>query len=468
MEEALTNFFQKHLQGFEKILKVERLSSGASQETYRVVVAAGGEKHFAFRRAPKNAGEFSKISLNQEAALIQLAQKYKVPEPNIIAVCEKADGLGQGFMMEWLEGETLGKKILQAEQLKEARKKLAYQCGEILATIHLIAREEVEPLNLPRQTPEQVLTESYQVYQGFAVPRPMIDYTARWLKENMPHGAHFCLTHNDFRNGNLMVAPSGIIAVLDWELACISDPMRDLGWLCANCWRFGGAPPVGGFGSYEDLFAGYRAGGAAELLDQSRVKFWQVMSSFRWAIMCLGMAQRWRLGAEPSLERAAIGRRTSESEIDCANLLLNKKAQPLELNKKEDNHTMPTKEELLGAVRDYLLSTRTGTGTQTTRDRFLALVGANSLDIVLRELQMGEKDKSLEREDLQNILGSTINKMGNKTGDIETLRAALIEKIKTEQIALDDERLKDYLRGLTLRQVQIDQPNYSGLKHAIG
>ena len=65
--------------------------------------------------------------------------------------------------------------------------------------------------------------------------------------------------HNDFRNGNIMVSPaSGVVAVLDWEIAHIGDPMRDLGWICTNSWRFGRSElPVGGFGSYADLFRGY-------------------------------------------------------------------------------------------------------------------------------------------------------------------------------------------------------------------
>ena len=66
--------------------------------------------------------------------------------------------------------------------------------------------------------------------------------------------------HNDFRNGNFMVGASGVVAVLDWEVAHIGDPMRDLGWICTNSWRFGRSDlPVGGFGEYADLFRGYES-----------------------------------------------------------------------------------------------------------------------------------------------------------------------------------------------------------------
>ena len=77
----------------------------------------------------------------------------------------------------------------------------------------------------------------------------MIDYTARWMLENLPDSDRIALVHNDFRNGNLMIRPeTGVVAVLDWEVATLGDPMRDLGWICTNSWRFGVSHlPVGGF-----------------------------------------------------------------------------------------------------------------------------------------------------------------------------------------------------------------------------
>jgi aminoglycoside phosphotransferase (APT) family kinase protein len=108
--------------------------------------------------------------------------------------------------------------------------------------------------------------------------------------------------------------------VLDWELAHTGDPMEDLGWVCVNSWRFGGIDrPVGGFGSREELFAGYVAAGRR--VDPARVTFWEVMGTLRWGVMCCGMMQRFRLGSERSIERAMIGRRASETEIDLLRLL---------------------------------------------------------------------------------------------------------------------------------------------------
>ena len=133
--------------------------------------------------------------------------------------------------------------------------------------------------------------------------------------------------HGDFRNGNLMVDGNGLAGVLDWELAHFGDPMEDLGWLCVNAWRFGNiALPVGGFGTREDLFAGYRAAGGT--VDEERVRFWEVFGTLKWGVICEGMGDAWLTGAEPSVERAAIGRRASEADIDLLNLIAPRDGRP--------------------------------------------------------------------------------------------------------------------------------------------
>ena len=71
------------------------------------------------------------------------------------------------------------------------------------------------------------------------------------------------------------ILPDGLRAVLDWELAHVGDPMEDLGWICANPWRFGVEDkPVGGFGQREDLWAGYEAAGGVPV--DPRAHWWEV------------------------------------------------------------------------------------------------------------------------------------------------------------------------------------------------
>ena len=132
----------------------------------------------------------------------------------------------------------------------------------------------------------------------------MFDLAFRWLDERMPAADREPrLVHGDFRNGNLIIGPeTACVAVLDWELAHVGDPMEDLGWICTNPWRFGVVDkPVGGFGEREELWAGYEAAGGAPV-DRAHALFWEVFGSLRWGVMCAGMIAAFRAG-DPSVER---------------------------------------------------------------------------------------------------------------------------------------------------------------------
>jgi aminoglycoside phosphotransferase (APT) family kinase protein len=112
--------------------------------------------------------------------------------------------------------------------------------------------------------------------------------------------------------------------VLDWELTHLGDPAEDLGWICVNSWRFGNsARVVGGFGDVEDLLAGYADAGGGPMTAE-RVKFWEIFGTLKWGIMCMTMYKAFATGTDASVERAAIGRRSSETEIDLVNLIYGK------------------------------------------------------------------------------------------------------------------------------------------------
>ena len=118
-----------------------------------------------------------------------------------------------------------------------------------------------------------------------------------------------------------MVDESGLAAVLDWELAHIGDPREDIGWICTNSWRFGHSDKrLGGFGDLEPFLDAYAASGGVELTPAD-IDWWDMLGSMKWGIMCMLMYESFRSGADPSVERAAIGRRVSETEMDLINLL---------------------------------------------------------------------------------------------------------------------------------------------------
>jgi aminoglycoside phosphotransferase (APT) family kinase protein len=257
--------------------------------------------------------------LATEAAVIETSRKAGVAAPRVRYVLRDVDGAGHGYVMDRLQGETIARKILRDEAFASVRPKLAYQCGEILARIHKVDFAPLRELLPVVDGPAQL--RSYRdFYDACDHPHPVFELAFQWLTPRMAASARQTLVHGDFRHGNLIIGPDGVRAVLDWEIAHFGDPMEDLGWICVNSWRFGEIDkPVGGFGSREDLFAGYEAAGRK--VDPDRVMFFEVMGTLRWGIMCCGMMQRFRSGPDHSMERAMIGRRSSETEIDLLRLL---------------------------------------------------------------------------------------------------------------------------------------------------
>jgi aminoglycoside phosphotransferase (APT) family kinase protein len=299
-----------------------RLSGGASQETWSFdIMHRDGLFGAILRRAPSGYGAAPTraAGLNAEAVLMQRAYDAGVPSPRVLHVLQPQDELGSGFIMQRIEGETIPRKILRDSQFTQVRPKLARQLGQVLAAIHSLASSELPELRRMTATNEIAVLE--QDYRSFDWPRPVFELALRWLRERDPGPPQdVTLVHGDFRHGNLIIGPEGVRAVLDWELAHLGDPMEDLGWICVNSWRFGEIDkPVGGFGAREELFAGYELAGRR--VDPDRVKFWEVMGTLRWGVMCCGMMQRFRIGPERSVERAMIGRRASETEIDLLRLL---------------------------------------------------------------------------------------------------------------------------------------------------
>jgi aminoglycoside phosphotransferase (APT) family kinase protein len=309
--------------GASGVADAARLSGGASQETWAfTILHPDGDRAAILRRAPQGYGAAPAraAGLEAEAALMRLAHEAGVPSPRVLHVLTPQDALGTGFIMQKVEGETIPRKILRDEVFAAVRPRLARQLGGILAAIHGLPLPQLPTLR--RMTATSEIAEIAADYRGFGWPRPVFELALRWLSDHDPGPPErVTLVHGDFRHGNLIIGPDGVRAVLDWELAHLGDPMEDLGWVCVNSWRFGAIDrPVGGLGSREELFAGYEFASGLPV-DPSRVKFWEVMGTLRWGVMCCGMMQRFREGPEHSIERAMIGRRASETEIDLLRLL---------------------------------------------------------------------------------------------------------------------------------------------------
>lgn len=309
------------------ILELRRLTAGATKATWAFTarigdatqslilqIATAGSRQEDSTAAKVIPAKLATLSGKDDVAIILAAAKAQVPVPPVRAVLTADCGLGEGCISDFVDGETIARRILREPRFAPLRENFATQCGEVLARIH-----EMEAASLPflpQLDGGRQIALYRDVYDSFDHPVPALEVAFRWAQDHLPAATRTTVTHGDFRMGNLICGERRIHAVLDWELACIGDPMLDLGWLCVKTWRFGGSEPVGGIGRRADLFAAYeRATGIT--VDPAAVHFWEVWGSVRWAVMCLlkGLAHR-KDSAQRTVEAFAIGRRMEEPLFD--------------------------------------------------------------------------------------------------------------------------------------------------------
>jgi aminoglycoside phosphotransferase (APT) family kinase protein len=300
--------------GASKVENLRRLSGGASRDTFSF--DADGRPLILQRQRVSGMRDF-----RIESALLREARKADVPVAEVLvtdvdATEEQRAAIGAAFMVvERLDGETIGRKILRDDTFAGARTKLAAQCGEALAGIHSIPVDAVPGLEQADQ-----VKQYRDAHDALGVPSPAFELGFRWLEANRPASSATTVVHGDFRLGNLIIDASGLRAVIDWELGHLGDPMEDLGWLCTKAWRFGAKPRVGGFGDVDDLVAAYEAR-SGQPVDRDALRWWETLGTLKWGVMCNMQANAHLSGMVRSVELAMIGRRVAEQEHDLLLLL---------------------------------------------------------------------------------------------------------------------------------------------------
>ncbi|MFG1946938.1 phosphotransferase family protein [Nonomuraea sp. NPDC048826] len=286
-----------------------RLPGGASRETWALdVVTPGGVRHPLILRSGSEGALGT--GLAAEARLMRAAREAGVPAPGVLAE-------GDAYvLMERIEGETIPRRILRDDAYKAALPRLAGQCGEALAAIH---RMPLSALPQP-QGDDDPLDQYRAALDAVEEPHPVFELALRRLAAARPRSVRRTVVHGDFRNGNLIIGPEGVRAVLDWELAHAGDPLEDLGWLCVKAWRFGSPLPVGGFGRYDDLVTAYEKA-SGHPVDREALRWWETFGVLKWGVICAVQARRHLSGESRSVELAAIGRRVCENEWDLLAML---------------------------------------------------------------------------------------------------------------------------------------------------
>jgi aminoglycoside phosphotransferase (APT) family kinase protein len=294
---------------------LRRVSGGASRETWLFdALGPDGTRHgLVLRRDPGAHGGASDRAT--EYALLAATAAAGVAVPRPLLLLEPADDLGRGFVMERIEGETIPRRILRDAEYAAARPLLAGQCGTIAAAIHATDVSTLPELAVLGA--EAQLDQYRSLLDALGEPHPALELGLRWLGERLPPPPPAPrLVHGDFRNGNLVVGPDGVRAVLDWELAHLGDPAEDLGWLCVRSWRFGiDDLVVGGFGRLDALLDAYRAAGG-DPPEPEVVHFWMTFGTLKWGAITVLQAFAHLQGTVRSVELATLGRRVVEMEWD--------------------------------------------------------------------------------------------------------------------------------------------------------
>ena len=283
------------------------LAGGASKEAW--AVDAGGER-LLVRRAGLTVIHRHTLSLRDEFALLEAAHEAGVKVPRPIRYIPDLEGR-EAFVMERLEGETIGRRVVRMDLPAE----LPLQLAEQLAKIHAIPRERVPFLG--DANVERMVDELDEVGE----PHPAIELGLWWLRENRPPARDPVVVHGDFRIGNVVVDEHGLVGVLDWEFAHMDDPARDLAFGLVRAWRFGVPEKrLGGIGEVEPYLERYNELTGRDIR-MEELDYWELAGNVAWAIGCLTQAQRHLSGQDRSVEFAILGRLGIEVEYEICRLL---------------------------------------------------------------------------------------------------------------------------------------------------
>ena len=373
---------------------LRRLSGGASRETWSLDLVDGASRGLILQRIRPGTVSGGP-GMTGEAALMRAAAQLGVPVPTVLADDDGGVVGSPCIVTERLEGETIARKLLRDEEWATARQRLVRQAGEALAAIH-----RIDPGVAPSLKGGDQLEQLRQMLDGFDQPLPAFELGLRWLEAHRPPSPRTTVVHGDFRLGNLFVDHEGLAGVLDWELAHLGDPVEDLGWYCVRAWRFGSPLPAGGMGTREELLDAYAAAGG-DPVDPEALRWWELLGTVKWGLICVLQAQVHLSGASRSVELAAIGRRVCENEWDVLGLLpggpLPGPGEPAGTGD-VDLYGRPTARELVEAVREWIdHDVRAAT---EGRVAFHARVAVNALAMVERQLALAPAHEAAHRAGL--------------------------------------------------------------------
>jgi aminoglycoside phosphotransferase (APT) family kinase protein len=304
------------------------MAGGASRDMWLIDAEIdGAAERLVLRRDTATVMYDHALTRAQEFRLMQFAHEQGVRVARPRWCCTDPEVLDSPFfLMDYVPGVAIGRKIVQAPELASARAALPEQLAEQLARIHRLdpAAGGIDFLPRPpqRMSPvQEVLDQTYALLDALDITNPAFEFALRWAARHAPAANGLTLVHGDFRVGNLIVDADGLAAVADWEFAHLGDPDEELGYLCMRDWRFGvGQLRMGGLSDRELFLQAYERH-SGRTVNREAVDYWEFIGNLRWGAICLAQANRHLSGQDQSVEYASLGRRSAEMQYEMLRLI---------------------------------------------------------------------------------------------------------------------------------------------------
>jgi aminoglycoside phosphotransferase (APT) family kinase protein len=304
--ERLRSWFAEHVDGAsDRPLHAELIAGGRSNLTYAV---DDGEHTWVLRRPPLGHVVETAHDMGREYRVLAGLATTDVPVPKVYAFCDDPAINGAPFyVMERVDGRILRNPQEMATLSADDARRCSYALVDVLAELHAVDFQAVGLGDFGH--PEGFLARNVARWgkQWSANKQreiPAIDELARRLDAALPESGLPAIVHGDYRLDNTMLAPDDagrIVAVLDWEMSTLGDPLTDVALLLVY-WGGGaesailtaqGVGDVPGFISTEEIITRY---GAATGRDLSHLDFYVVFAMYKLAVILEGINARFLMG----------------------------------------------------------------------------------------------------------------------------------------------------------------------------
>ena len=290
--------------------------TGGTQNVMLRLRRAGRE--YVFRRGPRHLRPVSNTVILRETRVLRALAGTDVPHPHLIAVCEDTSVLGDAvfYLMEPIDGFNAGAGLPALHAADAAvRHGMGLSMADAAAKLGAVDHVAVgladfgKPAGfLERQVPRWLSElESYATFENYPGPDiGDVDSVAAWLREHQPSAFTPGIMHGDYHAANVMFSPTGpdVVAIVDWEMCTIGDPLQDLGWMLATWYRPGHEPVLpnelmsaGDLASPAELVECYAANTDRDL---SRIDWYTVLACFKLGIILEGSHARAAAGLAPT------------------------------------------------------------------------------------------------------------------------------------------------------------------------